>query len=57
MQHGALTALKYFKSAIIFVLKRLNIPQIKALLRGHTAFEDYPEHVKDQLAQVFVYQR
>ena len=57
MQHGALTALKFFKSAIIFVLKRLNIPQIKALLRGHTAFEDYPEHVKDQLAQVFVYQR
>ena len=33
------------------------ILQIKALLRGHTAFEDYPEHVKDQLAQVFVYQR
>lgn len=34
-----------------------NCLQIKALLRGHSAFEDYPEHVKDQMAQVFVYQR
>ncbi|XP_067941996.1 uncharacterized protein [Watersipora subatra] len=34
-----------------------HIRTIKALLRGHAAFEDYPDHVKDQLCQAMIYQR